>query len=210
MFGIELTAWTRSVLVTLGYPGIALLVILETVFPPIPSEVILPFAGFLASQGDFQIVIVIVSATTGSVLGSLVLYAAGRKVSLPRMQSWFEDYGRYFLSGRDDLDRAEEWFGRRADWAVLFGRLVPGVRSFISIPAGLSRMPVGRFVLLTALGSGIWNTILAGAGWLLGSQWSRASDYTNVFEYIVIAAILLAGLSFVGRRLLQKHRGERV
>lgn len=201
MPGIDLTDWVRSVMEALGYPGIGLLIILETVFPPIPSEIILPLGGFLASQGDFHVLGLILAATTGSVLGALILYAAGRIFNLSRLQYLFDRYGRYALLGSDDLDRAVDWFQRYGHWAVLIGRCVPIVRSLVSIPAGLAEMPVFRFVVLTAAGSAVWNTGLIGAGWVLGSQWEDAAEYTDVFEYIVLAAILIAVGWFVVKRL---------
>lgn len=201
MPGIDLTDWVRSVMEALGYPGIGLLIILETVFPPIPSEIILPLAGFLASQGDFHVLLLILAATSASVLGALLLYAAGRIFSLSRLQYLFDRYGRYALLGTDDLDRAVEWFHRYGHWAVLIGRCVPIIRSLVSIPAGLAEMPIPRFILLTAAGSAVWNTGLIGAGWLLGSQWEDAAEYTDIFEYIVIVAVLIAVAWFVVKRL---------
>jgi|SRR5690606_21464784 len=209
MPGLELTELARTVLTTLGYPGIVVLLVVETVFPPIPSEIILPLSGFLASEGDFHVVILILFATFGSVLGSLILYAIGRTVSLPRLYRLFDRYGTYILSGPEDLRKAEEWFARYGRWAVAIGRLVPVVRSLISIPAGLAHMSVLEFCLLTALGSGIWNTLLIGAGWLLGSQWEDASEYTHNFEYIVIGALAIAVFAFVGRRLRDRRQISR-
>jgi membrane protein DedA with SNARE-associated domain len=204
MPGLELTEWARSVLTSLGYPGIVLLLVIETVFPPIPSEIILPLSGFLASEGEFQIVLLIIVATFGSVLGSLILYAVGRTVSMPRLYRLFDRWGRYFLTGTDDLVKAETWFQRHRRWAVVIGRLMPGIRSLISIPAGLAHMSILEFCVLTAIGSGIWNTLLIGAGWLLGSQWEDASEYTDVFEYIVLGAIALVVIAFVSRRLWER------
>lgn len=204
MPGINLTEWARDVLTSLGYPGVAILVIIESVFPPIPSEIILPLAGFLASEGEFQVVLLIGAATVGSVLGALVPYVLARSVSMGRLEYWFERYGPYALTGPEDLERSIEWFDRYARWAVLLGRLAPGIRSLISIPAGVARMNLAEFIVLTAIGSAIWNAALILTGWLLGSQWSQASEYTDIFELIVIAAIGITVVSFVARRLRQR------
>ena len=209
MPGLELTEFARTVLTTLGYPGIVVLLVVETVFPPIPSEIILALSGFLASEGEFQVVILILFATFGSVLGSLILYFVGRTVSLPRLYRLFERYGGYLLTGPEDLRKAEEWFVRRGRWAVAIGRLVPVVRSLISIPAGLAHMSILEFCLLTALGSGVWNTLLIGAGWLLGSQWEDAAEYTDIFEYIVLAGLAIAVVVFVSRRLRERRQASR-
>ncbi len=204
MPGIDLTEWARDVLTGLGYPGVVILIIIESVFPPIPSEIILPLAGFLASEGEFQLVLLIGAATVGSVLGALVPYVLARSVPFATLTRWFERYGRYALTGPEDLDKSMEWFDRYARWAVLLGRLMPGIRSLVSVPAGVARMNLAEFIFLTAIGSAIWNAALILTGWLLGSQWSRASEYTDIFELIVIAAVAVVAVSFVTRRLRRR------
>jgi membrane protein DedA with SNARE-associated domain len=150
-----LVGWVLDVVESLGALGVAALVLLETVLPPIPSEVVLPLAGFLVQQDRLSLLAVLVATTTASVLGALLLYGAGRALGGRRTRAILV---RVPLVEHQDVDRAEEWFDRRGEVAVLVGRLVPGVRSLVSLPAGTRRMPVGRFVLLTAVGSGTWNT----------------------------------------------------
>jgi membrane protein DedA with SNARE-associated domain len=183
-----------------GHLGIALLIIAETLFPPIPSELILPLAGFMAAQGHLTPLGVMVAATLGSVAGSLILYGVAHWFGRERMHAFIRRFGRFFLLKETDLDRSEEWFNRHSGKAVLIGRLVPVVRSLISLPAGITRMPLGVFILYTAIGSAIWNGLLVGAGWTLGNRWHHVSEYFAYIEYVVIAAVLLAVLAFVWSR----------
>lgn len=206
---IPLTEWATTVAETFGYPGVVLLVMVEVVFPPIPSEVVLPLYGFMSAQGDFNIVLVCILATIGSVLGSLILYGLGYWFSIERLRDLVQRYGRYALVQVSDVDRANDWFTRHGATAVIIGRLVPGVRSLISIPAGLQRMPVGQFILYTAIGSGIWNVFLVSLGWILGDQWDRVGKYLDYFEYVVILGVLAVVAWFVWSRrarLLQMLR----
>lgn len=193
--------WIRSVVETLGYAGVALVILLENVFPPIPSELVLPLAGFLANDGTFGFPQVVLAATLGSVAGALILYAVGAVFGEQRLRAFVRRYGRFLGLGEADVDRAESWFIRHGGKAIFFGRLVPVVRSLISIPAGLSRMPLAPFIVYTALGSAMWNTLLAGAGWLLGSQWERVLRYVQVFEYATIVILGILILRFFWRRI---------
>jgi membrane protein DedA with SNARE-associated domain len=183
-----------------GYVGIAGLVALETVFPPIPSEVILPLAGFLTGQGELTLWGVILCATIGSVVGALILYFVARWFGRERIYVLTGRYGKFFLLKESDLDRAESWFDRHSNKAVLLGRLVPGVRSVISLPAGVTSMPLGPFLLYTTLGSAIWNSLLVGAGWALGNQWEKVEGVVSYVQYGVILAILLAIVWFAWSR----------
>jgi membrane protein DedA with SNARE-associated domain len=160
----------------------------ENLFPPIPSEVILPLAGFLVYQGELRFVPALVVATVGSLAGALVLYALGRWGG----RTLVLRYGRLLRVRESDLDRADAWFDRYGEAVVLLGRMVPGVRSLVSIPAGLAEMPVKRFVVLTVLGSGAWNTLLIGAGWQLGENWSRLSGVVGSVSNAVLAILAVA------------------
>ncbi len=188
----------------LGAVGAGLLTLLETVFPPIPSEVVLPLAGYLAGRGDLDFVAVLVAATVGSVLGALLLYLAGLRLGRDRATALL---CRLPLVDERDVLRAEQWFDRHGQTAVLAGRLVPGVRSLVSLPAGAERMPLGRFTLLTTLGSLVWNTLLVGAGALLGRQWQVVERYADVLNYVVTGAVVLLVGWFVVRRLRRRARG---
>jgi membrane protein DedA with SNARE-associated domain len=183
-----------------GYVGITLLVILETVFPPIPSEVILPLAGFMSGQGELNLIGVLLAATIGSIAGALLLYGLGHWFGQERLRLLIARYGRYCMVKEADLDRAQGWFDRRAGVAVLVGRLVPGIRSIVSIPAGLARMPLPSFIGYTALGSAVWNGILVILGWWLGDNWDEVRGYAQYFEYAVVLGVLATVVIFLWKR----------
>lgn len=191
--------WVLDILVALGYLGLAILLVVENVFPPIPSEAVLPLAGFLASRGYMSLWGAITAATIGSCAGALILYSLGRwggRMLVLR-------YGHILRIDASLLARAEGWFARWGDWVVLGARVVPIARSVVSVPAGTMRMPPVRFTVLTAAGSGVWNTMLIGAGWLLGENWERVSywieRYTNLVVVLVLAALGM-GLYLLARR----------
>jgi len=184
-----LTQLVTDVVETVGYVGVAALVALESLFPPIPSEVVLPLAGFVAGRGDASLVGMVLAATCGSLVGAWALYAVAALVGPDRLHRFVARYGRWFRLETSDLARAEEWFDRRADVAVLAGRCVPLVRSLVSIPAGFRRMPLRRFSVLSAAGSLVWNVALIGAGALLGDQWERVGDVVGLLQ---VALVVLA------------------
>lgn len=193
-----------NVIDALGPLGVLVLIALESVVPPIPSEVILPLAGFLVGQGRMSFFGVLGGATAGSVLGALVLYGLGRRLGRGGMERLAR---KVPLLETDDLDRAQGWFDRHGGEAVLIGRLVPGVRSFISIPAGIERMPVWKFAAYTALGSAAWNAALIGLGWWLGARWQEVGEYLQYVEYAVLVALVGAVGWFVWRRLRRRRAG---
>ncbi len=197
----DMAEWTTDVIARLGYLGVAMLVALENIFPPIPSEIVLPFAGFVARDGDANLVGMIAAATMGSMVGAWVLYGISAAVGPDRLHGFLVRYGKWFRLGSADIERAELWFDRRASTAVLVGRCVPLIRSLISIPAGFRRMPLLRFSVFTLLGSLVWNTALVGAGYGLRSQWDRVEGVISWFQYLVIAAIIVAVGWFVVTRL---------
>ena len=201
----NLASWVQDVIESLGYLGVALLVIAENVFPPIPSEIVLPFAGFVARRGDGSVVVMVIASTIGSVLGALILYAIAAAIGPERIHSFVVRFGKWFGVKESDMVRAEAWFDRRSNVAVLVGRCVPLIRSLVSIPAGFRRMRFVPFVMLTAIGSAVWNVALIGAGAALGDQWDRVGDYVGVFQWIVIAALVAA----VARFSLTKMRARR-
>lgn len=201
-----LAGWAADITDALGAAGVGALVALETIFPPLPSELFLPLAGFLAARGDLGLVAVITFATVGSVVGSLVLYALAAALGRRRLALILE---RVPLVGVGDLERGEEWFARHGRKAVLLGRLVPLVRSAISLPAGLERMPLPTFVVLTALGSAVWNTALIMLGYVLGDRWQDVGDYSDVINYAVVAVIVLVIGVWLGRRAREHRRASR-
>lgn len=191
----------------LGGPGAAIIVGLENVFPPIPSEVILPLAGFSAAQGTFTLGGAIFWTTLGSVLGALLAYGLGYWLGAERVRALF---GRVPLIRVEDFDKAEGWFSRHGTASVFFGRMVPVVRSLISIPAGVARMNILLFLMLTTAGSLIWNSIFVVGGYLLGGQWHRIEAVAGWFSNAVVGVIVLLLVVFLGRRsyLEWKERRE--
>ncbi len=188
----------------LGYVGLALAIAAENLFPPIPSEAILPLAGFNVSQGRFSYAMVVLATTIGSVAGALALYGIGRWLGKERLRALVRDYGSRIFLKTEDVDKADVWFDRYGPPAVLLCRMVPIVRSLISIPAGIDRMPLPTFLLFTALGSAMWNAILVGAGWALGSQWERVEVVVDYAQYVVIGVGVLAVLWFLRRRAMAR------
>ena len=208
---LELTGilgWAERVITALGEWGVGLLVLLETVFPPLPSEVILPLAGFLTSQGAISLPLVVLTSTVGAWLGALLLYGVGARLGLERS---IRGLSKLPLVDRDDFERAAAWFNRHGRSSIFFGRLVPGVRSLISLPAGAARMSLPVFSLFTIVGSGFWNSLLIGAGSALGSRYATVERYADVLNYLVWAALgLLVGWLVVRRVRRGRDRvGER-
>jgi len=187
----DLATWVQDIIERLGAVGVALLVILENVFPPIPSEIVLPFAGFVAQRGDGSVVVMIVAATIGAVIGALILYYVAALIGPVRLGVFIAKFGKWFGVKPADLTRAEQWFDRHAVAAVLLGRCVPLIRSVVSVPAGFRRMPLVPFIAYTALGSAVWNTALIGAGAALGNQWENVEPYVAILQWLVLAAIAL-------------------
>ena len=196
----SIAEWVISVIETLGYLGLTVLVALENVFPPIPSEIILPLAGFLVGQNRFSFPLVLIATTLGSLIGALVLYGIGLAIGQRRVHRLVERYGHWALLTIEDLTRSENWFDRYGPVAVFTGRLVPVVRSLVSIPAGYRRMPLGQFLLLTCFGSALWNGLLVGLGWALGENWHVVEEYVGWLQYVVIAVAAFLILRFVWQR----------
>jgi membrane protein DedA with SNARE-associated domain len=197
-----LTGWVASVIESLGAVGVGLLVALENLIPPIPSEIVLSMAGYLASTGRVNVVLVAIAATVGSVLGALALYWLGYAIGEERLRRWLD---RIPLVDADDLDVADRWFERHERGAVLFGRMAPVIRSLVSIPAGANHMNLGVFTLLTAIGSGIWNCLFIGGGYALGTHWRQLERYSSYFDYAIM--VLLAAT--VGFWVVKKVRKRR-
>ena len=202
---LELTGilgWAERVITALGEWGVGLLVLIETVFPPLPSEVVLPLAGFLSSQGELSVPLVILTSTLGAYLGALGLYALGAALGQERAIRLLSTLP---LVNRDDFERTDRWFARHGKASVFFGRLIPGVRSLISLPAGAQRMSLPIFTVFTVAGSGVWNGVLIGLGAALGTQYEAVSRYSRFLNYAVYA--VLAGL--VVWLIIRRLRGRR-
>lgn len=181
--------WITSTINRMGELGVFLLTLLETVFPPIPSELIMPLAGYLASSGDMSLWGAVVAGTAGSVLGALLLYWVGRKVGKERLMAFADHHGRWLTLSRQDIERASLWFVRHGGWAVLVCRLIPGLRSLISIPAGIQAMPLLPFLVYTAIGSFAWCGLLVYLGYLLGGNFERVGDWVGPISNVVLGGI---------------------
>ncbi|MGE0743839.1 MAG: DedA family protein [Rhodospirillales bacterium] len=175
-----------------GYAGIALLMLAENLFPPIPSELIMPMAGYAAARGELNLYLAIAAGTAGSLLGAAFWYGVGWWVGSARLKRWAARHGRLLTVTPEEIDRACAWFDRHGGAAVLVGRVVPGVRTFISVPAGIAAMPAARFAAWTALGTAAWTSALAIAGYVLGEQYGTAARWVDR------AAVAVAGLCVAG------------
>ncbi|MEV6213175.1 DedA family protein [Nocardia sp. NPDC051833] len=197
-----IAGWAVQLMEQLGGLGAGIAIALENLFPPLPSEVILPLAGFTASRGRFGLAEVLLWTTLGSVLGALALYGLGAALGRDRLRRIVD---RLPLVRLSDLDRTEDWFARHGDKAVFFGRMIPIFRSLISIPAGVERMPIGRFTVLTTAGSLLWNAVFVFAGYALGENWHVVETYAGVLQKLVIAAVLVAVTWFLVGRLRDRR-----
>lgn len=202
----RITDWAVGLMDTLGGPGAAIIVGLDNLFPPIPSELVLPLAGFSASRGTMTLLGALIWTTIGSVVGAIIVYAIGALLGPERTRALVT---KIPLVKASDMDRAEAWFAKHGGKAVFFGRMVPLFRSFISLPAGVERMPLPKFLLYTTLGSAIWNTIFVVAGYLLGENWHVVEKYAGVLQWVVIGGAGLAVLWFVISRVRNKVQEPR-
>lgn len=197
----QISEWILAIMAKFGYLGIVFAMFAENVFPPIPSEVIMPAAGFAASKGDLNLILVILAGTFGAMLGALPLYYLGSIFDKERLMTLTEKYGKYVFVKPEDISATNDWFDDHGKKAVFFGRMVPGIRSFISIPAGMNKMPLLPFLTLTALGSSIWTTVLTLAGYYFGENYqvveTTLAPYSKIFG--ILALIIIAGW-FIKRR----------
>jgi membrane protein DedA with SNARE-associated domain len=201
-----MTRWIMNLIGSTGYIGIVALMFVENVFPPIPSEYIMPLAGFLVAEGRLSLVGIILAGTLGSTLGALPLYYLGDRLGSARLKRFAAGRGRWLTLSPDDIERANRWFDRHGAAAVFFCRLIPGARSIISIPAGVNRMNMTSFLLFTTLGAAVWTSVLASAGYLLGSNFHEVEKYFDPITYIVFGAIIIL---YLWRVLRQKQRKEK-
>ncbi len=184
-----------------GYWGIAFLMLLENVIPPIPSELIMPLAGFAAARGDMNLVWAIVAGTIGSVLGGSVWYYVGKVLGLERICTLADRYGKWLGVSRKEVMATQNWFSQRGGyWAVGLGRLVPGIRTYISVPAGIADMPVGNFLIFSTIGSLVWITLLTLAGYWLGASYEKVAEFLGPISKFVLVTLAIL---FVGRILYQ-------
>lgn len=182
-------SWITTAIDKLGYAGVVLLMFFENLFPPIPSEVVMPLSGYVSAQGDLSLWGVIAGGTFGSVLGAIFWYYVARWLGEDRLKRWARKHGRWITLGPSDIDKADRWFDRYGSWLVFFGRLIPTVRTLIAIPAGIFEMPMGRYLLFSTLGSLIWTGALAALGYWLGSKWTQVADYMGPVTYVIIGIV---------------------
>ncbi|WP_345593427.1 DedA family protein [Streptomyces marokkonensis] len=198
--------WINDLMDALGAPGAGLAIALENLFPPLPSEVILPLAGFAASSGRMNLIAVLLWTTAGSVIGALALYGVGALLGRDRTVAIA---GKLPLVKVSDIEKTEAWFRKHGTKAVFFGRMIPIFRSLISVPAGVERMRLPVFLALTTLGSAIWNTVFVLAGYALGDNWSEVSGIASTYSKVILAIAALALLVFIAMRLLRPGAGHR-
>ncbi|MGA5097743.1 DedA family protein [Streptomyces lavendulocolor] len=198
--------WINSLMDTLGAPGAGLAIALENLFPPLPSEVILPMAGFASATGRIGLIAALLWTTAGSVIGALALYGVGALLGRDRTIAVASKLPLVKVS---DIERTEAWFSRHGTKAVFFGRMIPIFRSLISVPAGVERMPLPVFLGLTTLGSAIWNTAFVLAGYALGDNWEQVTHYVSLYSKVVLMVALGAVGAFVGVRLFKPGTGAR-
>lgn len=190
-------AWIQSFMEQFGYIGVFLLIALENIFPPIPSEVILTFGGFMTHSTNLTVFGVIVASTAGSVIGAVILYGIGLLIDVERLEKIVDRYGHILRLTKEDIHKADAWFDKYGIWTVLFCRMIPLIRSLISIPAGMANMKFGLFLFFTTIGTLIWNTILVNVGAAVGSNWHKIVEYMDVFSNVIYAIIALLGIGVI-------------
>lgn len=203
--------WITGIMADFGYIGIFLLIMVENLFPPIPSEIILTFGGFMTTVSSLNVVMVIIVATLGSVVGAILLYKVASYFGKERLTKIVLKYGRILRLKESDIERAESFFLKYGSWAVFLCRMIPLIRSLISIPAGMTKMKMSRFLVLTTAGSLLWNTVLIGLGALLGESWNEIVVFMDSFStiiYSIIAGLLIMGLAFFIRARFKKKLDE--
>lgn len=187
--------WIMEFVAEHGYVGVCLLLLVENIFPPIPSEVILTFSGFVTTVSAMTKTGVIMAATAGSVIGAMILYSAGLALDVGKLERFIDKRGRLLRITKKDLHRAERWFEKYGPWTVFFCRLIPLVRSLISVPAGMAHMNFLLFIVLTTLGSFIWNTILVTIGFAVGENWESIIWYMDIYSTVVYIALAICGIA---------------
>lgn len=205
----NLGAWIKQVIETLGYPGIVLVMALENVFPPIPSELVMPLAGFMANEGTFNLAGVIIAGMLGSVIGALVLYYFGAWANELVIRRFLRRWGRYAFLSENDLDVSLAYFSRHGELVIFFGRLIPIVRSLISIPAGMERMPLPKFLFYTVIGTTIWSALLSIAGWLLQENYEQVAGWVERYQSLVLLAVVLGAVAFLYLRVIKPRLGRK-
>ncbi|MEI6428442.1 MAG: DedA family protein [Pseudanabaena sp. ELA607] len=196
--------WIVNTMTAFGYVGIAALMFLENLFPPIPSEFIMPLAGFTVAQGKLSMPGVILAGTIGTILGALPWYYAGRLLGVQRLAIYVDRYGKWFGVSAKDITQSSEWFNRHGLKAVFFGRLVPAVRTLISVPAGIANMPMLPFLGFSTIGTVLWVGMLSYAGFFLGENYKLIDPFMDTITKVVVVVVAIVALVFIVKRLRQK------
>lgn len=198
--------WILNTMDSLGYWGIGFLMFAENLFPPIPSELIMPLAGFTVSQGKMNFALAVLAGVVGTIIGALPWYYAGKIIGEERVKRLADKYGKWITVSSKDIDKVKRWFDRYGNNAVLFGRLVPGIRTLISLPAGLNEMPVVPFLIYSTIGTTLWVIFLTGAGYLLGSQYELVDEYLAPVSKGVLVLLIVAFAVWIFRKKQQAKR----
>jgi membrane protein DedA with SNARE-associated domain len=198
--------WVENIISSMGYPGLYFVMFVENVFPPIPSEVVLPLAGSLSLTGRFSVWLITIVGMLGSLTGAFLFYGLGKWLGEERVRNFIAKYGRYALLSVDDFDTSLNWFDKYDDWVIFFSRMVPIVRSLISIPAGIASMNLTKFSIYTILGTALWSFILSYAGRLLGEQWPVITDFINTYQNVVVVIGVIVVVAFIASRLFRKKK----
>jgi len=199
-----ISSWIMGVISSLGYGGVVLLMAIESANIPLPSEVIMPFAGFLVAQGSLNLWLVGLAGAVGCTIGSIFSYWLGKLGGRPLV----EKYGKYILISHHDLDLADQWFKKRGEITVFFGRLLPVIRTFISFPAGISEMNFGRFVLYSFLGSLPWSLFLAYIGLKLGENWEKLRTYFHGLDWVILGLIVIGIVWYIRRHIKNARKNS--
>lgn len=197
----QMRIWVEQAITTMGYFGIALVMFIENIFPPIPSEIIMPFAGSLVAKGQLNLTAVLISGTIGAVVGAIAIYYIGVWIEESKIRDWFSNYGRFLLMSEHDFDHAMETFDNNGKKMVLVGRVIPTIRSIISLPAGLEEMNMASFLFYTTLGTTVWNIALAYGGVLMGKNWKTILDWVNRYEIAIWILLGVLAVYFVIQRI---------
>lgn len=192
--------WITNTVNSLGYVGIALLMFLENIFPPIPSELIMPLSGFVVTQGKLNFIYVTIAGVIGSVLGALPWYYLGRFWGLKRIENLADRYGKWLTVSSKDIREAKRWFDRKGKATACFSRIIPGVRTYISVPAGVSKMPLLPFLFYSTLGTAIWVTFLTYAGYILGANYDLVKQFLGPITAIVAIILLFSLIVWIIKR----------
>jgi membrane protein DedA with SNARE-associated domain len=197
--------WITTIMEQFGYTGIFIMMALENVFPPIPSEIVLPFGGFMTTNSELTVIGVVVTSTSGSILGAIILYGIGLLIDVERLEKIVDRWGHVIRITKEDIRKADRWFDKYGYWTVLFCRMIPLVRSLISIPAGMSNMNFTLFLLFSLIGTLVWNIILIMIGVVLGENWQSILSFMEMYSTITYAFIALAivifGIVFLNNRI---------